>query len=274
MKEIKDLYFKLENCEQIHIPKNAIGNLHIGGIKEEINRIACNSISKYSIADEFAIEIYRDKSINYTTEGMFLFDEDAQKKSAMDFVFDRLTGHQDITQIGIVFEGGSYEEYEVNYEEKTEGFLGSENINEKVYISEIGNLYIVIEDGKTIEDYFQLAEINDKNYVEYLKDLRDIGITEPEENTLSADNLPELYKYVYVSNEKQIALAVRVEDEDSAWKFVYESPEKAIYPIKWQYLNQKINEFVKKENKGKKMDLTILKNKYGTTSASSKILPS
>lgn len=114
MKEIKDLYFTLENCEKIHIPKNAIGDLHIGGFRNIINRIACNSISKYTVADEFAIELYRDSSINYTTEGMFLFDEDITKKSEMDHIFDRLTNFKDITQIIVKFEDDSYEEYDVN----------------------------------------------------------------------------------------------------------------------------------------------------------------
>lgn len=274
MKEIKDLYFALENCEQIHIPKNAIGDLHIGGFRNIINRIACNSISKYTVADEFAIELYRDSSINYTTEGMFLFDEDITKKSEMDHIFDRLTNFKDITQIIVKFEDDSYEEYDVNYHEEDAETLGSDNRNEKVYVSELGNLYIVIEAGKTIEDYFKMDEINDKDYVDFLKDMRNIGIAEPEENILSAENLPDLYRYVYLSNDKQTVLAVRVEDEDSGWKFVYESPDKVIYPTKWQYLNSKIGAFVKKTNKGKKLDLEALKSKYKPASASSKILPS
>lgn len=273
MKEIKDLYFSLENCEQIHIPKNAIGDLHIGGFRHIINRIACNSISKYTVADEFAIELYRDKNINYTTEGMYLFDEEINKKSEMDHVFDRLIGFKDITQVIVKFEDDSYEEYDVNYNEEDAEALGSDNRNEKVYVSELGNLYIVIEANKTIEDYFKMDEINDKNYVDFLKDMRDIGITEPEENILSAENLPDLYRYVYLSNDKQTVLAVRVEDEDSGWKFVYESPDKVIYPTKWQYLNSKIGAFVKKTNKGKKLDLEALKSKYKPASASSKILP-
>lgn len=274
MKEIKDLYFTLENCEEIHIPKNSIGDLHIGGLREVINRIACNSISKYSVADEFAIELYRDSGINYTTEGLFLFDEDITKKSEMDHVFDRLTNFKDITQVIVKFEDDSSEEYDVNYHEEDAEALGSDNRNEKVYVSELGNLYIVIEAGKTIEDYFKMDEINDKEYVDFLKDMRNIGIAEPEENILSAENLPDLYRYVYLSNDKQTVLAVRVEDEDSGWKFVYESPDKVIYPTKWQYLNSKIGAFVKKRNKGKKLDLEALKSKYKPASASSKILPS
>lgn len=42
-----------------------------------------------------------------------------------------------------------------------------ENDAQKIYLSKEGNLYIVIADGKKIEDFFDLEEIEDENYIAF-----------------------------------------------------------------------------------------------------------
>ena len=50
-----------------------------------------------------------------------------------------------------------------------------ENEAQKSYISNDGNLYIVISDGKNIADYFDLETINDTEYMDFKFEMYNIG---------------------------------------------------------------------------------------------------
>lgn len=134
-----------------------------------------------------------------------------------------------------------------------------------VQISELKNVYIVISpEKKKVADYFDLKEINDKASVGFSKSMLNIGIEEQETMEFTKDLMPDLYCYVYLKNkEGNSALAVRVEDIDSGWKWVYEDDsKKGMLPVKWTYPNSKIDEFIKKKHKGKPFDREFLRKNF------------
>lgn len=256
-KNLKEIIVGFENCEDIKIPGNAIGAFLIDGIHPVIRRVACNSISKYLVADEVVMEIFSEGNYKYKPFGCM--DEEES--------LTRLAKFNDITSITTIYEDGSEDTFLVSYDEGDDGNIGAENINEDIYVSDLRNIYIVIStENKTVKDYFDLEEINDEDSINHAKDMMDIGIEEEEIKELSKDSLPELYKYVYIQDKDgNNALAVRVEDDDSGWKFVYEDIEKkGLIPVNWKYPNTKIREFIKNKNIEGKFSLDTLKDKYST----------
>ena len=204
MIDLKNIEIIFENCETMTIPKNCIGEFHIGKIRTEINRIACNSIAKYQIADSFYIEIYNTCNIEYKPFG---FDENMKK-------FDRLNAYNDITGIDVFYTDGTCDSFSVNYEEETPDMLGSPNIHQKTYMSELGHLYIVIEEGIGVKDVFDLEMINNKESVEFDMRMRNIGIEEMEIESLLPEKMPDYYKYVYLYDKNDCSkLAIRIPND-------------------------------------------------------------
>lgn len=172
MKELKTIEIGFENCESITISKNMIGEFNLDDTRPIIRRIACNSISKYWAAGEIQMELFRCKNQTYKPFGQ-LEEQD---------MLERVSQYRDITSIDIIYEDGTTEFYLVDYDEgENEGCLGAENINEDLYVSELGNVYICISRcKKKVADYFDLNEINNAETVELRKKMMDIGIEEPE----------------------------------------------------------------------------------------------
>jgi hypothetical protein len=131
---------------------------------------------------------------------------------------------------------------------------------------------VISNEKKKVADYFNLDEINDKEKVAFCKDMMDIGIVESEEKEISDDSLPELYRYVYLNHKNNDqSLAVRVEDPDSGWKWIYEDKDdRGKLPISWKYPNSKLNSFIKEQNHGKWFDIAMLIQQYGKDSESNK----
>ncbi|WP_373262120.1 hypothetical protein [Hungatella hathewayi] len=255
-KELREIIVGFENCEEIIIPGIAIGAFLIDGIHPVIRRVACNSICKYFVADEVVMEIFKEGNYKYKPFGC-LDEKDS---------LERLSEHNDISSLTIVYKDETMDTFMVPYSEDENGYI-EENLNEDKYISDLNNVYIVIStENKTVKDYFDLEEINDENSINHAKDMMDIGIEEEKVVELSKDSLPELYEYVYIQDKDgNNALAVRVEDDDSGWKWVYEDIEKkGMIPVNWKYPNTKIREFIKNKNIEGKFSLDTLKDKYST----------
>jgi hypothetical protein len=252
MKGLKQIEIGFENCETITISKNMIGRFSLDDIRPVIRRIACNAINKYWVAGEVQMEIFRCGNQKYKPFGQ-LEEQD---------MLERLSEYKDITSIDILYEDGTTESYLVDYDEgEYEGCLGAENINEHIYISDLGNIYVVISKDKKIEDFFG-NEINDNKVVEFRKDMMDIGIEEPEEHDFANDNMPDPYRYVFLDDGKHEILAVLVDDKSNGWKIISESDDERIEPIRWKYPNEKLDRFLEEQNKGKKLDIDILKATY------------
>ena len=159
MDNITKVEFVFENCESFEIEEKHFGSFQISNIETSIYRIACNAISKMTTAHTIALEIFSEANIEYNPFGSL----EANKK------FDRITSWRDITSIILYYDDGKEESYYVDYIDEHEGALGTENVNQKSYISSLGNLYLVIASDKNIADFFDTDEIECKDSLDFSK---------------------------------------------------------------------------------------------------------
>ena len=154
MKFIKSIDIDLENCDYIHIEPEYIGHFDLANIQRDIWRCGCNALGDSLTAGDVAIEIFKEVGDYHC----FL---DGKTES----VIKRLTDYKDITSITIYYGGDNNEQETIYTVYDDEEIFGADNKYEKTYISELGNLYIVISKDKDIEDFFNKEEINDKENI-------------------------------------------------------------------------------------------------------------
>lgn len=237
MNLIKTIELIFENCEVMEINRNEIGVFALYDVETFICRTACNAINKYQVANTFAIEIFSEGNAEHIPFGISKYSKRR---------FDRIKAYNDITGIDIIYDNGNKEHYLTNFDDPRD--IG-DNSNQKVYISELGNLYLVIAAGKDIEDFFDLDYINNKEEIDFTKDMYDIGIKEEPEHEYNEDSVPDMYRYVYLDDGKTNRLAIRVYDPDCEWKFVFEGDRPAIhFPKKWSYADEKMVQFFDEHN--------------------------
>ena len=166
--KLKEITFVLENCECITIDGKYIGDFLVEDIRTSIQRIACNAIDKMDIAYTFAIEIHKDANK--------LHNEFDRKP-----IFDRLTSRNDISIIQFKL----FEDYVENGQEPIvehydyyvhwTGENDQENNSQKSYISNAGNLYIVVADGKGIEDFYDKETIDNEEHMDFIFFICNVG---------------------------------------------------------------------------------------------------
>ena len=183
--KLKNITFVLENCDCFTIDGKYIGDFLVEDIRTSIQRIACNAIMKMDTVHTFAIEIHKDANKERCPFG---FEDDKE------LTFDRLISYNDITQIE--FELVEHSLLVENYVEEMEEpivehyhyyihWVGDDdciNDAQKTYISNVGNLYIVIADGKNIEDFFYKENIDDEEHMDFVCSMYDIGDKYSENN--------------------------------------------------------------------------------------------
>ena len=153
---LKYIELTLENCEVVTIDGKYIGDFLVDDISTSISRLACNWVGKVDWAGLVAIEIHKDAD-----------------KELYHPIFSRLTTWNDITHIDICLEEDAGDDsakshiysYDISWSDDAE----EENKNQESYISDLGNLYIYINnkkssDNKGIFDFFDKEEINNKDY--------------------------------------------------------------------------------------------------------------
>jgi len=160
--EVKFIEFTFENCECFSIDAKYFGEFHITDFQTFIDRCAINYINKFTIANTIAFEIFSEADNTYYP---FEDEEIATTK------FNRLKEHMDIVGIRLTYNDNTTEDFDVNYNEGTEEEIGSPNINQHVYISSLGNLYLTIVKDKNIEDFFDKELINDKSSIDHFKSM-------------------------------------------------------------------------------------------------------
>ena len=170
--KLKEITFVLENCDCITIDGKYIGDFFIEDIRTSIKRIACNAINKMDVVHTFAIEIHKDANKERCPFG---FIEDKE------LTFNRLVFYDDITSIDFKLVEDYVEESREPIIEHYHYYVHwtgeSDYINEaqKSYISNVGNLYIVIADGKNIEDFYDKELIDDEEHMNFICSMYDIG---------------------------------------------------------------------------------------------------
>lgn len=159
--KLKSITLCFENCDWITIEGKYIGNMIVDDLHVCFKKIACNYIEKVETANIFAIEIQKDANKErYEFEQMSI-------EEFKQMTFDRLKEHKDITSIKFEMEEQYVKEGQVPKVDAYDYWVNwvgdSDNFNEAQtnYISKEGNLYIVIAEGKGIEDFFDMEEIND-----------------------------------------------------------------------------------------------------------------
>ena len=239
---LKSIEFVFENCEHMSFPGNVIGELDIDDIKRHICRVAVNAFQDYYASGHVFVEIFTEGNTDYYPFGV---ETNKQKK------FDRLLAYNDITSVEIELDGERKETFLVNYNTglaEDEPDLGADNQNQKVFLSELGNLYILIDAKKMMEDVISIERANDVQEMTFRKDMYDVGVEEYPVESLNSENLPDFYRYVVLTEKSSSGLelsatAVRVPDAKMGWKFVFED-EVLHFPSTWQYYNDKLSDFI------------------------------
>ena len=163
MDSIKSIEFTFENCEGIKLPINVLGACHLDKIYTKIDRLAMNAIIKTTYVDEVALEIFFPEAEKHGIKCPVWNEEDT--------IFKRLCDFRDITHITIYYEDDTTETFCVDYKDEVEGQLGSNNLNQKTYISSCGNIYIVIAANKNIDDFFDRELIENEESMQDIKEL-------------------------------------------------------------------------------------------------------
>lgn len=173
--KLRQITLCFENCDRITVDGKYIGYFLVTDLCTEFRRIACNSIDKIDTANVFAVEIHKDANKERYQFGQEHIEDFKQ------MVFDRINEYKDITSIEF--------ELEENYVEKGDspcvehydywvnwvGDSDYENEAQSNYMSKDGNLYIVIAAENGIEDFFDMEEINDSEYMNFHFDMCDVG---------------------------------------------------------------------------------------------------
>ena len=173
--KLKNITFIFENCDSITIDGKYIGEFLVDDIYTSIERIACNAINRIDTANTFAIEIHKDAN-----KERYQFDQ-TDYEDFKEMTFDRLNVCHNITSIQIDLIEDYVEEGQVPREEHYDYYVNwtgeSDYINnaQTNYLSDCGNFYIVIADGKKIEDFFDMEEINDEEYMDFHSSMCDLG---------------------------------------------------------------------------------------------------
>lgn len=173
--KLRNITFIFENCDSITIDGKYIGNLLVDDLHTCFRRIACNSIDKVETANTIAIEIHKDAN-----KERYQFDQ-TDYEDFKQMTFDRLSAYNDITSIQFELEESYVEEGQVpridSYDYWVNWTGDSEYTNEAQtnYVSKDGHFYIVIAEGKSIEDFFNMEEINDSESMDFHFSMCDIG---------------------------------------------------------------------------------------------------
>lgn len=172
--KLKEITFTFENCDYITIDGKYIGDIFVEDIRTSIKRVACNCIEKYETTYGFAVEIHQDANQDRYEFDQTHIEEFKQK------IFKRFVCC-DITNVEIILEEDYVEKGKMPKTEKYSYYVhwtgDSDNYNESQihYISKCGHLYLVIANGKSIEDFFDIDDINDGDYMDFKFDMYDVG---------------------------------------------------------------------------------------------------
>jgi hypothetical protein len=173
---LKYIEFDFENCDSIRIDGKYVGNFLVEDIRTVIRRTACNSVDRMDVAHTFAIEIHKDANVE-----RYAFGQDGNE-DFKEMTFDRFDEYGDITSVHFVLEekvsskdGVTLTEDSYDYYVDWTGECDYINDSQKNYISSLGHLYIVINDNKTIDDYFDMDMVESESDMEHHFKLLEIG---------------------------------------------------------------------------------------------------
>lgn len=170
--KLKEITFVFENCDAITIDGKYVGAFLVDDIHTSISRIACNAIERMDAVHTFTIEIHKDANKERCPLGIEEYKQ---------LTFERFDVYSDITSIQFELIEDYVEEGYVPMIEHYDYYIHwtgddeYENAAQKSYISEVGNLYVVIADGKEIDDFFDKEFIDDADHMDFVCSMYNIG---------------------------------------------------------------------------------------------------
>ena len=157
LKNVKKIVIGFENVETMVFPADAVGHIYVDGLHTGIAGLVCESVGRYHHCDALALEIFSEGNTAYEPFGV---TEPGVRK------FDRLLKYHDVVDISIFYDDGTEDDVYVQYEE---GERADENILQKTWVSDLGNLYIVIGEDVNLANFFDIQECNNAEIVSYYK---------------------------------------------------------------------------------------------------------
>ena len=150
MVRVTSLTLMFKNCESIEIPLKYIGQIFIGDIKTNIERITIDTISQKDVAKEFFIELFKEGDLPY--DGLYNCN-----------VFERIVRYHDLYMLEIKYDDGKTQYITLAYQ-------GTDhNIYQDSWISRLGNLYLTVSARKCVDDYIVEKDMNNLLEVEMRK---------------------------------------------------------------------------------------------------------
>lgn len=163
---LKSITFGFENCEIITIEGKYVCQFLVDNFHTYFSRVACNAIEKVDIAETFAIEIAALADGPYNPFGRVEWGSTK---------FKRFLAYNDITSIQFtLYDDDGENEQTYYYWTKWVGDNEEINDGQYTYLSNLGNLYIVISKDKKFEDFFDKETINDEDAVNLHFDMCDV----------------------------------------------------------------------------------------------------
>ena len=167
-KQIEKIDFILENCEVITIEGEHIGEFNISDVEYSINRRACNSIDEMYTANHFSISIHRDANIEENT--IFTMGSISDKRNKLE----RIANIHDVVGIDVYFNQGWFKEpkvksFYVDWSwDENDCMAEYRNRYQKTHMNQFGDLFLVIDKHKRINDVFDLVKIEDKKNMDFV----------------------------------------------------------------------------------------------------------
>ncbi|WP_372011409.1 hypothetical protein NBRC13296_12685 [Paenibacillus chitinolyticus] len=151
-KEIVKIEFIMENTECIEIERRYLGRFQINDIRKNIS-VAAKAMSRHETCDHFSMAAYRSGDEVY---GQFGDDSSLERK------YNRLKVG-DIVSINIIYDDQTEEEVYVTWT----GESNYKNESQNTYINNYGDLFIVINKNKKIEEEFNF-DLDDEASLDYM----------------------------------------------------------------------------------------------------------
>lgn len=138
--KIKSIKFYFENFDHVDIDGKYIGSIYMSDFNQMIIGYGM-AVSKVNNVNKLALCIHKNANVQVVPNYM--------EGAPMYYTFDRLD-YGDITSVDIEFDEGAVESYHVDYQEDENGY----NSCQKTYVSDIGNLHLVIDAWRDVENYW------------------------------------------------------------------------------------------------------------------------
>ena len=152
MDKVQSITFVFESGESLDFPIRYFGIVNINDVQTNVQRLALNSVKKIQVTKEVFLEIFAEANKEYDWYNNC-------------YRFSRLLKRPDIVYLEVWYEDGSHEAI---YVDTTNA---ERNMNQDMWVSNLGNLYISISKRKIITDFIYEKDANNETLVKLRKSL-------------------------------------------------------------------------------------------------------